>query len=240
MAEQSPGASETMNAEISDPDNPYVGPRPFRTNEQHLFFGRERDAGSVVNSLLSSRVMLLHSPSGAGKTSIIQISVVPAFRKRDFLVCARFEPKFSALRTNLPPPTDFSVSNRYVFSVANGLVGDFTDREQTGGMTLNQAFNRYAEHHKRSDRPQLVVIDQLEEVLTLERGTLTARWSSSVNWAPPSTTHTAGLSSRSAKTTWVRWTVSASSCPANSGRRIGWTCSTIRPPFGRFASPPRQ
>ena len=109
--------------------NPYVGPRPFRKDE--LFFGREREATSVVNSLLSGRIMLLHAPSGAGKTSLIQTLVVPAFQARDFLICAGTDvcadddSRFTALRVNLPPPEE--VPNRYVFSVVNGLIGHFTD-----------------------------------------------------------------------------------------------------------------
>jgi len=154
----------------TDPDNPYVGPRPFRSDEQDLFFGRRHDAAAVVDGLISSRVMLLHSPSGAGKTSIIQIAVVPAFEKRKFLIAARFDPKFSALRVNLPVPGQLGDVNRYVFSVANGLVGDFTDEAATARMTIRQALDEHAAHHGKADRPQLVVIDQLEEALTLERG----------------------------------------------------------------------
>jgi hypothetical protein len=148
--------------------NPYVGPRPFRRDE--LFFGREREAASVANSLLSGRIMLLHSPSGAGKTSLIQASVVPSFGRRGFLICAgttadaRTGPAFTALRVNLPPPED--AANRYVFSVVNGLIGSFTDYKRARNMTLAGAVEEFARHHKSQQR-QLLVLDQLEEVLTL-------------------------------------------------------------------------
>lgn len=159
--------------------NPYVGPRPFRRNE--LFFGREREATSVANSLLSGRIMLLHSPSGAGKTSLIQASVVPSFQRRGFLICtgtatdsgtipdADADSAFTALRVNLPPPTD--VANRYVFSVVNGLIGSFTDHERACNMTVAGAVEEFMRHHKSQQR-QLLVIDQLEEVLTLNPGDL--------------------------------------------------------------------
>ncbi|MBZ5740288.1 nSTAND1 domain-containing NTPase [Nocardioides mangrovi] len=156
--------------EITDARNPYVGPRPFRSNEEHLFFGRERDAAAVVDSLISSRVMLLHSPSGAGKTSIIQIAVVPAFRRRKFHIAARFDPGFSALRVNLPPPRRLTGVNRYVFSLTNALVGDFTAEARTAQLSIREALDAHAAHHGAADRPQLLVIDQMEEVLTLERG----------------------------------------------------------------------
>ena len=117
--------------------------------------------------------MLLHSPSGAGKTSLIQTSVVPSFDKRDFLICAGTEvhadtdPEFMALRVNLPPPE--GVPNRYVFSVVNGLVGHFTDDERACGMTVADAVEEFARHHNSQQR-QLLVLDQLEEVLTLNPG----------------------------------------------------------------------
>jgi hypothetical protein len=151
--------------------NPYVGPRPFRKGE--LFFGREREARSVVNSLLSCRIMLLHAPSGAGKTSLIQASVVPSFQERGFLICAGTdtcagtESRFTALRVNLPPPDD--VPNPYLFSVVNGLVGHFTDHDRARGMTVASAIEEFARHHNSQQR-QLLVIDQLEEVLRLDPG----------------------------------------------------------------------
>jgi hypothetical protein len=113
--------------------------------------------------------MLLHSPSGAGKTSLIQTSVVPAFGSRDFLICATTEPDFAALRVNLPPPIDTSVRNRYVFSVVNGLIGQFTDRERAYTMSVVEAVEEFVQHQP-TKRRQLLVLDQLEEVLTIEPG----------------------------------------------------------------------
>jgi hypothetical protein len=150
---------------MTERGNPYVGPRPFRRGEP--FFGREHEARSVVNSLLSSRVMLLHSPSGAGKTSLIQTRVVPAFEKRGLLTCASVSPTFTALRVNLPPPRELTVPNRYVFSVVNALIGYFTDRHRACHMTLTEAVDEFVRYHGGQQR-QLLVIDQLEEVLTLD------------------------------------------------------------------------
>ncbi len=123
--------------------------------------------------MLSCRIMLLHSPSGAGKTSLIQASVVPSFQARGFLicagtdVCAGTESRFTALRVNLPAPDD--VPNPYVFSVVNGLIGHFTDHERARGMTVASAVEEFARHHNSQQR-QLLVIDQLEEVLRLDPG----------------------------------------------------------------------
>jgi conflict system STAND superfamily ATPase len=143
--------------------SPYVGPRAIRAGEP--FYGRELEAKALINKLLSGGTALLHAPSGAGKTSLIQASVVPWFGDEGFQVCAADGPRFSALRVNLPPPENLEIRNRYVFSLVNGLVGHLVDRQLAARMTLDEALVLYAGD---SEPRQLVVVDQLEEALTLD------------------------------------------------------------------------
>jgi hypothetical protein len=148
-----------------DSDNPYVGPRPFRKGE--LLRGRDREARGLTDKLLGERVVLLHSPSGAGKTSLIQASLVPRMEKAGFQVCARHLPTFSALRVYAPPPTDFAVKNRYVFSAVMGLLGDLEqDPVRLADLSFGQALDRMSER-PGAPKYQLVIFDQLEEALTL-------------------------------------------------------------------------
>jgi hypothetical protein len=170
--------------------NPYVGPRAFRKDE--LFFGREAEKEGLLDALLPGGVALLHSPSGAGKTSLIQAAVVPLLLEMDFQVCAASKPRFSALRVNLPPPPDLPTANRYVFSIVNGLVGHLVNRREAAAMTIEGALDLFArlgpvgrdsrrwtateDHPAAATRPdarpqgpqQVVIIDQLEEALTLD------------------------------------------------------------------------
>src|ERR1041385_8714204 len=97
--------------------NPYIGPRAFRTGE-HLY-GRQREAGQLTNLIIAERVVLLHSPSGAGKTSLIRAAVIPRLVKMRFQV-------LPAMRVNIDPASTPGVGagvdynridcNRYVFS----------------------------------------------------------------------------------------------------------------------------
>jgi putative ribosome biogenesis GTPase RsgA len=61
--------------------NPYVGPRPFEVGEP--LFGRDREVQRAPRTRLSGeRIVLLHSPSGAGKSSLIQAGLIPRLRER--------------------------------------------------------------------------------------------------------------------------------------------------------------
>jgi hypothetical protein len=146
-------------------DNPYVGPRPFRRGER--LRGRDREALGLADKLLGERIVLLHSPSGAGKTSLIQAMLVPAMEERGFQICARTVPSFSALRVNNPPPSTFPVRNRYVFSAVLGLLdGAAESASALADVTLAEALDRMRER-PQVEPYQFVIFDQLEEVLTL-------------------------------------------------------------------------
>jgi hypothetical protein len=56
---------------------PYVGPTPYSTRDEAIFCGRRREAQTVGSLLVSSRLLLLYAPSGAGKTSLINAGVAP-------------------------------------------------------------------------------------------------------------------------------------------------------------------
>jgi len=56
---------------------PYVGPRPFRTDEADRFFGRDGKAHEVVDHWLAERLVVLHGPASVGKTSLLNAGVLP-------------------------------------------------------------------------------------------------------------------------------------------------------------------
>src|SRR4051794_9979289 len=104
MSDTSVDATPLFAETSKSGDIPYVGPRPIEAGDP--FFGREEEAEALVDKLLPGGITLLHSPSGAGKTSLIQASVVPWFRDQAFQICTNVGESFSALRVNLPPPED--------------------------------------------------------------------------------------------------------------------------------------
>src|SRR5262245_65449729 len=62
--------------------NPYPGPRPFRSGEK--LYGRDREITQLFYLLSAERIVVLHSPSGAGKSSLLNAGLVPRLRQERF------------------------------------------------------------------------------------------------------------------------------------------------------------
>lgn len=63
------------------PPCPYPGMRPFREDESHLFFGREKETAYMVQQLRVHRFLAVIGASGSGKTSLVCAGLVPALRQ---------------------------------------------------------------------------------------------------------------------------------------------------------------
>jgi WD40 repeat protein/energy-coupling factor transporter ATP-binding protein EcfA2 len=56
---------------------PYPGLRPFRQDEAHLFFGRERHTDELIEHLGRGRFLAVVGPSGCGKSSLVRTGLLP-------------------------------------------------------------------------------------------------------------------------------------------------------------------
>jgi hypothetical protein len=143
-------------------ENPYVGPRSFRRGEQ--IYGRQRETDQLINLIVAERIVLLHSPSGAGKTSLIQASLIPRLAAMKF----RVRP---VVRVNLPAG-ELAPANRYIFSSLLSLEEDIPTemkipRQRLAGMSLHE----YLAERQRGDGGrdiEVLIFDQFEEILTLD------------------------------------------------------------------------
>ncbi|MGC1377644.1 MAG: hypothetical protein WA821_15525 [Anaerolineales bacterium] len=151
-----------MNTPV--PNNPYVGPRPIKKGEP--FFGREREIRSLAALLMAERIVLLHSPSGAGKSSLIQAGLMPRMVER-FSV-------FPLVRVNLEaPPEARGVAglNRYALSTLLSLEEGLPPEKRLPLMELAAlTLDAYLEKRALPDGALencLLIFDQFEEVLTV-------------------------------------------------------------------------
>lgn len=146
--------------------NPYVGPRAFEIGEP--IFGRDRELRQLFQLLVARRIVLLHSPSGAGKTSLVKAGLIPKLVEDGFEV-------LPVARLNLEPPNIKGgnvLFNRYVFSLLQSLEEDLPEElkipiEKLVRLSLTDYL---ATRHEDKDKERLVVlvIDQAEDVLTID------------------------------------------------------------------------
>src|ERR1700730_3583467 len=94
---------------------PYVGPRPFETADRDLFFGREREAEDILSLIMFHRTILLYAQSGAGKSSLINTSVIPGLADAGFA-------SFPIVRVRgAPSELSQSAPNIYVLNVISAI-----------------------------------------------------------------------------------------------------------------------
>jgi WD40 repeat protein len=152
--------------------NPFVGPRSFQTGE-HLY-GRARESVELVDLIIAERIVLLYSPSGAGKSSLINAVVVPQMKKEEFMLPP-------VLRINMEPPADcknLPEFNRYTYSMLRSLEDSLpAEKQYAAGQLAAMTLEQYmADYRKRAagslenydeKGSMLLIIDQFEEILRL-------------------------------------------------------------------------
>jgi WD40 repeat protein len=143
--------------------NPYVGPRAFAYGE--TLYGRDQELKDLSNLLIARRIVLLYSPSGAGKTSLIQAALIDKLRKGEgFRV-------LPVMRPGLEPPPDASVgANRYLLSVLMFLKEGLPKEKSTplpdlAKLSLAEFLERNGPEPGESVH-EVLIFDQFEEILT--------------------------------------------------------------------------
>src|SRR5262249_21976831 len=68
-------------APVAVPTNPFPGLRPFREDEEYLFFGRESQVDALVNTLAATRFLAVVGTSGSGKSSLVNCGLRPALHR---------------------------------------------------------------------------------------------------------------------------------------------------------------
>lgn len=144
--------------------NPCVGPRPFETGE--ALYGRDDDLYRLHNLLVAKRIVLLYSPSGAGKTSLVQAGLVPRLEQDGFRV-------LPVIRVNLDITSSEAAScaNRYLVSTVSSLDRPLPASEHVGlsdlsGLDLSTYLDRRPGAAEGSY--EVLIFDQFEELLTLD------------------------------------------------------------------------
>ena len=147
--------------------NPYPGPRSFQQGEQ--LYGRERETAELLDLLIAERIVLLYSPSGAGKTSLVQAALIPELEAEDFRVLPTLRLGYLTADGNAPRV------NRYLTSLLLSLERDLPETEQTPlpeltSLSLTEYLDRQPAPPGGAWHGDVLIFDQFEEVLTVDPG----------------------------------------------------------------------
>jgi hypothetical protein len=155
--------------------DPYVGARPFTRDldDQKRFFGRDDETDEIISLILSHRLVLIYAPSGAGKTSIFEAQVAPTLEQYGFHVLPRARVGIASDKKSESSTTNDGSSqlvNFYMLNVFQSLAPKVTP-DLLYGKSLFEFLNIYFpfEHNGKS-KPQVLVIDQSEELFTYYPG----------------------------------------------------------------------
>ena len=155
-----PSTSPLTEARVADAPrtatNPFVGLRPFNTDESLLFFGRRQQTVELMQQLHRTHFIGVVGSSGCGKSSLIRAGLIPNL-KAGFLVEDRAQWRVAVMK-----PGDAPLRNLATALDPAGETESLTDAIRTGGAqtileTLSPAL-------ADSDTNLLLLVDQFEEI----------------------------------------------------------------------------
>ena len=158
--------------------NPYIGPRSFTRKERELFFGRDLEARELLSLVISERLVLFYAQSGAGKSSLVNTSLVPGLEENGRAVLP-----MGRVSGELPAGVA-EVDNIFVFNLLVHLDQSGTDPARFARMRLSDFLSNLSspDGQTYSFDPQeqaeaelideeespicVLIIDQFEEIIT--------------------------------------------------------------------------
>jgi tetratricopeptide (TPR) repeat protein len=151
---------------------PYIGPRPFRTDikDQLRFFGRNTETNEIIALITSHRIILVYAQSGVGKTSIFNAKIIPSLRDYGFEVLPIARVKItSTISPNDSNNNIFSkIKNLYIYNAFQTLIPEI-DPSSILDLSLFEFLDRYFPTHKDKNGEiikQVLIFDQLEELFS--------------------------------------------------------------------------
>lgn len=152
--------------------NPFPGLRPFEPDEDHLFFGREKEIDELLRRLRKTRFLPVVGTSGSGKSSLVRSGLVPALQS-GFMVGAGSSWRFLIFRPGEDPighlaeslDTPNALGTEEELASTNRVLLEATLRRGTLGLVEAVRYARIPPHDNL-----LVVVDQFEELFRFRRG----------------------------------------------------------------------
>lgn len=140
---------------------PYVGPRPFKSDDQQLFFGRNLEISKLINLVSTHPAVLLYAQSGAGKSSLLNAGLIPALQEQNIQVLPIT--RVYGLEVDQFPQR---FQNAYMLNAIFGWAGEDYELNEIASMTLSEFLAAIYHPRDKFDVPvrRVVIFDQFEEI----------------------------------------------------------------------------
>ena len=152
--------------------NPFPGLRPFEPDEDHLFFGREKEIDELLRRLRSTRFLSVVGTSGSGKSSLVRSGLIPSLYS-GFMVSAGSSWRVAIFRPGEDPIGHLASSlDQSGVLGTDDTAGEHTSREfleatlRRGSLGIVDAVRFARIPHVDN---LLVVVDQFEELFRFRR-----------------------------------------------------------------------
>jgi hypothetical protein len=147
--------------------NPFPGLRPFRENEEHLFFGRESQVDAMVDKLGRTRFLAVVGTSGSGKSSLVNCGLRPALH-RGLLATAGTSWRIAQFRPGSSPIRAMAAALAEDGVLFSGYTDGAVPMPEIVEATLRMSRLGLADIYGQAPLPSgtnlLVVVDQFEEL----------------------------------------------------------------------------
>jgi len=151
--------------------NPFPGLRPFESDEDHLFFGREKQISELLRRLRSARFLAVVGTSGSGKSSLVRSGLIPALQS-GFMAKAGSSWRIATLRPGEDPTGHLAAALN-----ARDVLGANAELASSNRVLLEATLHRgtlglvNAVRQARIPRQDnvLIVVDQFEELFRFQQ-----------------------------------------------------------------------
>src|SRR5580704_5191001 len=151
--------------------NPFPGLRPFEADEDHLFFGREKEIDELLRRLRLCRFLSIIGTSGSGKSSLVRSGLIPSLYG-GFMVNTSPSWRIAIMRPGEDPI-------RHLAAALNSpdVIGTTGELEGTNSVLLEATLRRGTRGLVEAVRQArmlgqdnlLIVVDQFEELFRFRR-----------------------------------------------------------------------
>jgi hypothetical protein len=144
---------------------PYVGPRPFRTEDEQVFFGRERETSELLSLITAHATLLVYAQSGAGKSSLLNAGLVPLLKKEGFETLG--PTRVQGL--SLEDIEQAEIKNIFVYNSIANWAEEGLNPQQLARLTLAEYLKERprVENEEGEPSPRVLILDQFEELFTM-------------------------------------------------------------------------